>query len=111
MVDLKTRECDRCRKTVPVSQLKYIMKGKDNLIAVCEECRINASKPGATDIKSGKKAPDKRVYFCAKCRYKFKFDPASGNKLICPYCGNPNYVAEYEVLTSQKLVDRADKEP
>ncbi len=52
---------------------------------------------------------EKKTYYCAKCRYKFKFDPESGAKLHCPFCGDTHYVTENEVLTSESLLRNADK--
>ncbi len=104
---VREKECEKCNKVVPASDLKLVFRGRGSLIALCPECRANAGK---TESKPGKVVSEKKTYYCAKCRYKFKFDPESGAKLHCPFCGDHHYVTEHTHLSSEALLKNADKE-
>lgn len=95
--------CDHCRKAVPVSDIKYLPKGKDGMIALCSSCRQKykdpAKKPGKEDIK-----PDKKPYFCIQCKYHFRFNPKSGVNLRCPFCGRADKVIEDKVPDADTLI-------
>jgi RNA polymerase subunit RPABC4/transcription elongation factor Spt4 len=104
---VKEKECEKCNKLVPASDVKLVFRGKGGLMALCSECR---AKIGSVEHSAkAKVASEKKTYYCAKCRYKFKFDPESGAKLHCPFCGDTHYVTENEVLTSESLLKNADK--
>ena len=66
------RECHGCKKMVPASDMKYMLKGK-SMVAVCPECRTKNAAPADKSMK--KEAPQKKTYICAKCKYKFKVNP------------------------------------
>jgi len=103
---VKERECEKCGKVVPSSDVKLVFRGKGGLMALCSECR---SKIGVEHPVKAKVKSEKKTYYCAKCRYKFKFDAESGAKLHCPFCGDTHYVTEHEVLTSESLLRTVDK--
>lgn len=101
--DSRKMICDRCRKAVLISDVKYIPKGKDSRQALCSECR--AITLSSVDRKEDKKLEErKRGYFCGRCKYKFKFDPTCSTNLKCPYCGKRDKVEETRVPPTDKLL-------
>lgn len=103
---VKERECEKCNKVVPASDVKIVFRGK-GVMALCSECRAKIGSVEQT--AKAKVKSEKKTYYCAKCRYKFKFDSESGGKLHCPFCGDTHYVTENEVLTSESLLRNSDK--
>lgn len=103
MEGVKERICDSCSKTVPVSDLRYVAKGKDLLVALCPECRVK--KITNPETKTAQKpASQKREFFCTLCRYKFKLDPTTKSRLVCPFCGRTHGVQEHKELSSDALL-------
>lgn len=116
--------CDQCRKPVPISDIRYMQRGKDSVAALCSDCR--AGKGGVTKTASAKteSVPQKpvptraesksegkkKVYFCILCRYKFKLDPSGKSKIVCPFCGRTNGVEEFEVQSAEELIRKIDAE-
>ena len=91
--------CDRCRSFVPMSEIKYQMKGNSR-ISLCNKCRGSSEK--TTLFKPMPKG--KQPFFCQRCRYKFNHDPDSGRQLKCPYCGKPDQVVENTTSSADQLI-------
>ena len=94
--------CDRCRASVPISNMNYVPKGKDEVIALCVECREqkdDAEKASKTIVLN------KKPYYCYRCKYKFMFDRNKENILSCPYCGKKDQVGEHKPPSASKLID------
>jgi len=99
MADERKIACSRCRKIVPISDIKYVLTGKDMKLELCSECRGEKAKPATHGIKVIKSTPtdSKKIsYLCARCKYKFKADPKAVS-LKCPYCGKSDKVMEYKL--------------
>lgn len=94
--------CDRCRRAVPIADVKFLPKGKDSKITLCSMCRDR----NATDEKEAtvQKASQRKPYFCARCRYKFQFSPTRITDIKCPYCGGGDKIIEAEVKSSEALL-------
>ncbi len=43
MEDTRKILCDRCKKTVPLSDVRYVAKGKDQMRTLCSACRAQTS--------------------------------------------------------------------
>ena len=99
MADDRKIACSRCRKIVPISDIKYVLSGKDMKLELCSECRGEKVKPATPGIKVVKSSPadaNKVTFLCARCKYKFKADPKN-SVLKCPYCGKSDKVMEYKL--------------
>ena len=104
--------CDRCRKSVPVSDVKYIPKPTGGFTQLCSICRDRnkTSKPETLEIIRPKKQVIKEKireakhthadmsrtnYFCTRCNYQFKYGLDGVTVLRCPYCGKSDKVSEW----------------
>lgn len=109
MDETRTIICDYCRKSVPVADVKMVALSDEKIATLCSICRakqkIAAKKP---IIKNDE--PKKQLFFCTRCRYKFKFNKESASNLRCPYCGNSDKVIEYKVPSVDQLIKSADRE-
>lgn len=127
-----TMICDKCGKIVPISEVKYVLK-EDDLVkeenlrwALCRACRESKSsnqviiktkliKPNEIKepVKENKsfiqlEEPIKKAFLCARCNYKFKFNPMSTGNLRCPFCGKNDRVTEYKNLSTDELIRTSD---
>jgi len=94
--------CDHCRKAVAVSEIKYLPKGKDGMVALCPSCRTKFK--ATAEKKPAELKPAKKPYFCIRCKYHFKFDPRSAANLRCPFCGREDKVIEDKVPDADTLI-------
>ncbi len=113
MEDSRRMICDRCRGAVPISQIQYLPRGKDGMTALCETCRKEApNTPAGTLGASSKTAPakkdDKELFFCARCKYKFKYDVFGVTNLSCPYCGKSDKVTAGRIKSAEALLNSND---
>lgn len=132
--DNRTMICDKCRKIVPISEIKYVLKENDLAKeeslrwALCAACRETKSsnqviiktklvKPGEIKEPTQEKKtfaqleePVKRVFLCARCNYKFKFNPTGIGNLRCPFCGKNDRVTEYKSLSTEELIRTSDND-
>jgi protein-arginine kinase activator protein McsA len=108
MTDARKMICDRCHKAVPLSDIKYLPKSNDSKIALCSECRAKTlpESPAAKPSKQAKKSAEdlRPVYFCGRCRYKFKHNHDGVTNLKCPYCGKSDKIAEYHSSSAETLL-------
>lgn len=104
-----TREmiCDRCRRAVPIPEIRFESRGADSKTALCNICR-KETKLQEEKIKLKAEA-DKRTFFCGRCRYKFKFDPTGVSNLKCPYCGKADKVELNNPRAAGKIIKEAAK--
>lgn len=92
--------CDRCRKFVSMSEIRFQMKDEGR-VALCSNCRDNAKM---SELKPRPKPEEKKPFFCERCKYKFKHDTESGKALRCPYCGKPDKVIEDNVSQAEDII-------
>ena len=87
--------CEKCRRPVLITDIKYVAKPNGTRMALCSKCR---AKPTVMEqITPHKKDSSKREsYECIRCNYKFKFDPYGVTALKCPYCGHTDKVQKVE---------------
>ncbi|MFH1511428.1 MAG: hypothetical protein ABIF10_07080 [Candidatus Woesearchaeota archaeon] len=95
--------CESCKKTVPISDVKYIMRGEKRQ-AMCKNCR-EKMKEAKQD-----KSQQRRPYFCVRCKYKFKHKPTNQALLKCPYCGKGDKVIENIAPSADRLLKEIDME-
>ncbi|MBN2051969.1 hypothetical protein JW756_00525 [Candidatus Woesearchaeota archaeon] len=108
--DIRKALCERCRKFVPVADIKYLPKGDNARMALCKSClktfnSADAKKnfpAKATNVASG------NSYFCGRCRYKFKFNPAGNATLRCPFCGKSDKVIENKDIDAESILRSSD---
>lgn len=101
--------CDRCHKSVLTSEMRFEPKGADSMTALCSQCREETKLP---DKKQGlKTVPEKKTYFCGRCRYKFKFDQKGISNLKCPYCGRSDRTMVYNPESAEKIIKESMKDP
>jgi len=108
--DTRKALCERCRKFVPVSEIKYLPKGDNARMALCKSC-LKTFNPAdakkkvpakATSVAAGKS------YFCGRCRYKFKFNPVGNAALRCPYCSKSDKVIEDKDIDAESILRSAE---
>jgi uncharacterized CHY-type Zn-finger protein len=104
--DPKKYLCERCRKFFTFKEIKYVVKGADAKVALCDKCRSQANVE-KTKIQE-KAKENKDPYFCGRCRYKFKFDKTAGAKLSCPYCGKNDKIVVDKVSDINTLIEESD---
>lgn len=88
--DLKTRACQKCKISVPLSQLRLYPKDNTSTWLVCEKCSQELSKPKLASQTKPLPPAEYVWYACTRCKYNFKADAAkigSFFNLKCPYCG------------------------
>jgi protein-arginine kinase activator protein McsA len=108
--DTRQALCERCRKFVSVTDIKYVPKGDNSRMALCKSCLKSF---GGADEKNKKAAKGASLsagksYFCGRCRYKFKFNSASNASLRCPYCGKGDKILEDKQVDADALLRAAD---
>ena len=96
--------CERCRKSVPFSDIKYSTKADGSIISLCSECRKNKIEKKEAE----KKEAMKKTYYCTRCSYKFKFYTGGTALLKCPYCGKADRVSEYKATTADEIIKNSD---
>jgi len=99
--DKRRMICDRCRRSVPISDINYLPKGKDSTIALCLACRVKDRKEGKIKVPEEKK----KDFYCSKCKYKFKYNVSSQTNLKCPYCGKEAKVGEYKPQSANQIIE------
>jgi len=129
---MKDREliCDRCRKSVSVSEIRYVPLGGDKLMTICTECKAK----GIAQKKSGKsgnnlqrtlqkaaeiESPNQKVrkadsqgpkttYMCERCNYKFNFSQESGYNLKCAFCGRVDKLKKIKIISADSLIGMSE---
>ncbi|MFH0870257.1 MAG: hypothetical protein V1866_04340 [archaeon] len=103
--------CERCRKFVPITDMKYVPKGNESRMALCKNCLASFNTEAAKKKKQADEVRAKlkrSAYFCSRCRYKFKYDPGSNASLRCPYCGKADKIMETEQIDAESLLKNAE---
>ena len=104
--DTRKALCERCRKFVTISDIRYLPKGNNSRMALCKNC-LKTLNPKDEKAKATSKAPGISVgknYFCARCKYKFKFNPAGNATLRCPFCGKSDKVLDDKQTDASTLL-------
>lgn len=103
--------CDRCKKQVPISSIRYVPVGKDTMIRVCSNCRMKGGDKEKTSpaLSASKPTKPKVTYYCSRCNYKFKYDPESKATLRCPYCAKSDKLEEDKGVSAEKLLKEAEE--
>jgi len=111
MKDDRQTICDRCRQSVDISDVKYVTKN-DKLNLLCSRCRavFDKTPEKSLTIITRKEPPRDNIFFCTKCRYKFKFTPKSYVKTKCPSCGRTEYAIKYNTISTETLLKTIDIE-
>ncbi len=108
--DTRKALCERCRKFVSIKDIKYLPKGDSSRMALCTSC-LKSFNQAADKKKASSKILNMSggaSYFCARCRYKFTFNPQGNASLRCPYCGKSDKVTENKNLDADSLLKVAE---
>ena len=107
--------CDLCRKSVQVSDVKYVpyIKGRESKMILCPACReknaekhnktanisqlnrplaVNQSDRSLAKALPVKNSQQRNMCICSRCNFKFKFDPDMASEPKCPYCGKDDRI-------------------
>lgn len=108
--DTRKALCERCRKFVSVSDIRYLPKGNNARMALCKNC-LKTFKPNDDKKKimpklSGTSAS--KGYTCSRCKYKFKYNPEGNAALRCPFCGKSDKVLEDKQIDAESLLKETD---
>jgi DNA-directed RNA polymerase subunit RPC12/RpoP len=100
--------CERCRKFVPITEIKYVPKAGGRM-ALCTKClsnfKVEDEKKRAAASASVQNRP---TYFCSRCRFKFKYNPSGTSDLKCPYCGKGDKIIDHKNTDPESLIRQAD---
>lgn len=58
MEEIKSKQCSRCGRTLPVTQFGTHARNKDGYDSLCKECKVSVAKKGGRPKKSDSKAVD-----------------------------------------------------
>ena len=114
MEDNKLAQCDACRKLVPLTDVKYVLKAHRSFpILVCSACRSDkAIDDSKREVKrkeiKGVDNPQKAVYVCYSCKYRFKHNPQAVADPKCPMCGKVEHVSKYTRVLAEDLLRECD---
>lgn len=107
----KRLNCGNCKRSFPVSELKYYPQGKDSAVLLCKECGAKIKKkPDAAENKASKSQkeaaanPKRGSYLCERCNYKFKYDPKGRTDLLCPYCGRADKILKDKPMSAEDVL-------
>jgi protein-arginine kinase activator protein McsA len=111
MEDTRKALCERCRKFVSVTDIKYLPKGDDSRMALCKSCLKGFNVADEKKKQAAKSASlsSGKSYFCSRCNYKFNYNPASNAVLRCPYCGKSDKALEDKEIDADTLLREDDE--
>lgn len=105
MIQERVIYCGKCNKSVPIVDVKYIIKVSGGMpIAMCTSCR------NSWESSNKKKKPEatvkelRKIFLCHSCGYKFRFNILSSSKIKCPFCGKADRIAEHREDFAENLV-------
>jgi protein-arginine kinase activator protein McsA len=96
--------CERCRKFVPLSHIKYVAKGNESKMALCNKC-LKAFSVSPSQIRKDSLAskPESR-FVCERCSYTFTMKDSSSANLRCPYCGRDDKIVDANTKSAGHLL-------
>lgn len=116
--------CEMCKKLVPVSSIKFVLKGKDSTMPACSQCRsamqskplrkineeiADEKKQSMQQGREEKRNPSsKPAYYCERCRYKFGYDPKGRTDLMCPFCGKADKIVLHKIPATEDLLKQSE---
>src|SRR3989344_3131341 len=105
----RTTVCERCRKQVPSSSLKYIPRGIDSEVALCPDCvekTQSHTSDRRTQLRSAEKAAaGKSQFTCKRCNFRFsKPETTEHESVACPFCGKKDRIEAYGVNYAENLL-------
>lgn len=96
----RSRTCERCKNSIPLSQVRLYPKGQESNVLVCEDCcnklKLNVKEQDKKPIRNSLK--DMVYMNCIRCKYNFKIDKMKAgviHKIVCPYCGKNDKIKEH----------------
>ena len=107
MENVRAVPCNKCGKSVPISEIKYVARG-NGAVPVCAICREGGL--ALQNKKEQKKkegmilSPEKREYTCSRCYRRFNHNPFSSSKAKCPLCGRTDTVSPHRPLQADDLL-------
>ncbi|MBL7147459.1 MAG: hypothetical protein ISS82_01390 [Nanoarchaeota archaeon] len=111
MDNLKHTICSKCKKSVPVSDVKYAQDKKSSPVILCSSCRGGNSKE--VEIKAGSRKSEQQIkksYNCSRCNYDFKVKPSISHQkeIACPYCGKSDRIKENKIISISSIINNLD---
>ncbi len=108
--DTRKALCERCRKFVSISDIKYLPKGDNSRMALCKSClkTFNPKDDKKKIIPKSSGFSGGKNYFCSRCKYKFKYNPQSDAALRCPFCGKSDKMLEDKQIDAESLLRQAE---
>jgi len=108
--DTRKALCERCRKFVSISDIKYLPKGDNSRMALCKSClkTLNPKDDKKKIIPKSSGLSGGKNYFCSRCKYKFKYNPQGDAALRCPFCGKSDKMLEDKQIDAESLLRQAE---
>ena len=106
MIQERVILCGKCNKSVPIGDVKYVVKSSDGMpIAMCTSCR-NSWESTTNKKKKPEEAVKelRKIFLCHNCGYKSRFNVLSSSRAKCPFCGRADRIEEYREDFAEKLV-------
>ncbi len=111
--------CNKCKKSVDISRIRYVPKSEGGYYAVCQSCVDGGRNQASSAAMSRKERQERqatddmdiRKFFCGKCGYKFNYNFAKRARfnLKCPYCGESSRL-EPDRTDAASIVDDASRD-
>ena len=92
--------CNRCKRSVPISEMRYLIEEKGPITSVCLSCKDKVS----SGVVIPKKQSTKKPYICSRCKYQFRANKDPKGVIRCPYCGRPDKVAENKAASAESII-------
>lgn len=108
--DTRKALCERCRKFVSISDIKYLPKGNNSRMALCKNClkTLNPKDDKKKIVPKSSAISGSKGYFCSRCKYKFKYNPEGNAALRCPFCGKSDKVLEDKQIDAESILKNSD---
>lgn len=68
-------------------------------VAMCNVCRgevPDEPEPAHMFVERIDELPDRLMFYCNRCQYKFRHNPKGAVKLYCPWCGDADQVSQLQ---------------
>jgi len=98
--------CSKCKKSVPVLDVKYIQDKTKSPIILCSACR--GFKPDKVETKKDDKKINfqtQKSYHCLRCNHDFKAYVPQSNIITCPSCKKSEKIRENKIILAKDIIE------